>query len=268
VHEGGRLGRGRAYARSGQVLEFDLRPGLVTARVQGSRRTPYEVVIEAPVADDAAWAAVEAAMAQRAAHLARLLAGEMPPEIEDVFDSVGVALFPRRARDLRGSCSCPDWGDPCKHVAAVYYLLAEAFDRDPFLVLAWRGRTRERLLAELHAVAGVSDAPAASPEALPVVASSAEGLLGGSFLPDLADPALPADPDAFWRPSTGIAAAAPGPVGPAHPAARPDAVLDELDPSGLLLRGRALEALLAPAYRAASAVALERRHDRASDQTS
>ena len=40
-------------------------------------------------------------------------------------------------------CSCPDSEVPCKHLAATFYLLAEAFDEDPFLILRWRGRDRE-----------------------------------------------------------------------------------------------------------------------------
>ncbi len=96
-------------------------------------------------------------MASRAVFLARLLAGEMPHEIEDAFATTGLSLFPATADDLDSDCSCPDWENPCKHVAAVCYLLAEAFDRDPFLIFAWRGRPRERLLAELRALRGVND---------------------------------------------------------------------------------------------------------------
>ena len=74
----------------------------------------------------------------------------MPHEIEQVFADCGTPLFPRSARDLDLFCSCPDWGVPCKHVAAVCYVLAERFDDDPFGMLAWRGRDRADLLAALR----------------------------------------------------------------------------------------------------------------------
>jgi uncharacterized Zn finger protein len=71
----------------------------------------------------------------------------MPREILEVFEEHGLPLFPDRL-DIR--CSCPDWSVPCKHGSAVLYVLAEAFDDDPFLVLAWRGRDRETLLTALR----------------------------------------------------------------------------------------------------------------------
>ncbi|MEV0586538.1 SWIM zinc finger family protein [Nonomuraea sp. NPDC050310] len=156
VCDKGRLSRGRAYARAGQVLHLDLSPGLVAARVQGSRREPYEVEVGIEAYGEQRWAELQAAMSAQAVHRARLLAGEMPEEIEEVFAARGVDLFPR---DLDMRCSCPDWGLPCKHLSAVLYLLAESFDEDPFLVLAWRGRGRDQLLSELDAVPGPPSDP-------------------------------------------------------------------------------------------------------------
>ncbi|GAA3540825.1 SWIM zinc finger family protein [Nonomuraea rosea] len=146
VCDKGRLSRGRAYARQGQVLSIDLSPGEVKAAVQGSRREPYQVGIRIEAYDEGRWATVEDAIAAQAVYRAKLLAGEMPTEIEELFAALGIDLFPR---DLDMDCSCPDWGFPCKHLSAVLYLLAESFDDDPFLVLAWRGRTREQLLGSL-----------------------------------------------------------------------------------------------------------------------
>ncbi|QYC43359.1 hypothetical protein Nocox_28875 [Nonomuraea coxensis DSM 45129] len=151
VCDKGRLTRGRAYARQGQVLSIDLAAGEVRAAVQGSRREPYDVVIRIEAFGESRWAGLEEAIAAQAVHRARLLAGEMPEEIEELFAAAGADLFPR---DLDMDCSCPDWGFPCKHLSAVLYLLAEAFDDDPFLVLAWRGRTREQLLGSLAAGEG------------------------------------------------------------------------------------------------------------------
>src|SRR5580700_7334462 len=150
----GRLQRGRSYARKGQVVEFSLTQGVVTARVQGSRPQPYNVTIKVLPLTTPQWREVERRLASQALFRAKLLAGEMPAEIEEIFASCGTPLFPRSAADLDMHCSCPDWGVPCKHLAAVCYVLAEAFDDDPFEMLAWRGKGREDLLAALRGSAG------------------------------------------------------------------------------------------------------------------
>jgi uncharacterized Zn finger protein len=156
ICDGGRLARGRAYARKGQVMRFDLSPGVVTGLVQGSRPDPYEVSIAIPAFDDAAWTGIIDALGAQALFRAALLAGDMPTEIVGLFDELGHPLFPD-ALDLQ--CSCPDWERPCKHLSAVLYVLAEAFDDDPFLVLAWRGRARDPLLAALRATPDTEEAP-------------------------------------------------------------------------------------------------------------
>ena len=133
----------------------------MTAQVQGSRPKPYRVRIQVTPLTTPQWRRVEQALAGQALFRAKLLAGEMPREIEEVFADCGTPLFPRSARDLEMSCSCPDWEVPCKHLAAVCYVLAEAFDLDPFGILAWRGRGREDLLASLRRLtAGEAEAPA------------------------------------------------------------------------------------------------------------
>ena len=143
----GRLARGRSYARAGQVLDFELSQGKVTARVQGSRVRPYQVRIGVLPLTTAQWRRVQDRLASQALFRAKLLAGEMPREIEEVFAECGTPLFPRSPADLDMHCSCPDWEVPCKHLAAVCYVLAEDFDRDPFGMLAWRGKARDELLA-------------------------------------------------------------------------------------------------------------------------
>jgi uncharacterized Zn finger protein len=144
-----RLQRGRRYARRGQVMNIDVLPGRIAARVQGSRRRPYSVRIEVRPLEPEQWEQVIDALAAQAIFSARLLSGEMPPDIEEVFRAAGVSLFPT-SYDVEMSCSCPDWAVPCKHIAAVYYLLAEEFDRDPFLLFALRGRTREQVTEALR----------------------------------------------------------------------------------------------------------------------
>ena len=148
---GSRLARGRRYARAGQVVELDVEAGVVLAKVQGSRYSPYKVRIRTKLLSDAQWRRVEKAMAAQALPLAKLLAGEMPHDIEDVFGACKLTLFPRTSTDLKATCTCPDWENPCKHVAAVYYILAEQFDENPFLIFAWRGRTQDELLTALRA---------------------------------------------------------------------------------------------------------------------
>ena len=122
-------------------------PGMVSAAVQGSRAQPYKVTIALSAFSELVWAKVEVSLAEQAIHSARLLAGEMPHDLEEVFAAAGAPLFPQRVQDLSMSCSCPDWEVPCKHLAATFYLLAEGFDDDPFAILLWRGRGREGLAA-------------------------------------------------------------------------------------------------------------------------
>lgn len=227
---GGRLQRGKTYARKGQVISLDLQPGVVNAVVQGSRVRPYRVRIGVTPFGKAEWAAVERELSGDAWYMARLLAGEMPDDIEQVFARAGLRLFPAGAEDLSMDCNCPDWGVPCKHLAAAFYLLAESFDEDPFRILAWRGRTREDLLANLAVVAhpgqrddmgfdgrghgGRADVPL-------------EDLLGSFFQ-------LQAD---LPRPSPRSAAE----------------LLDQVPEVTVTVRGRPLAEVLAPAYRTLAA---------------
>jgi uncharacterized Zn finger protein len=167
-----RLSRGRAYARRGQVLDIVLKPGKITARVQGSRPSPYKVTISLKPLKDTQWEAIFDALAAQAIFAAQLLNGEMPPNIEQVFDAINVPLFPTSKQDLETDCSCPDWANPCKHIAAVYYLLGEQFDGDPFLLLKLRGREKDEISEALRRRRAGPDtatsstaAPLATPEA-------------------------------------------------------------------------------------------------------
>jgi uncharacterized Zn finger protein len=149
---GARLGRGRSYARRGQVLSIDIDKGKVTAKVQGSRPAPYDITVGVKELSRAEWQKLAQALSRQALFAAKLLANEMPQDIEMAFQEVGLSLFPSKLRDLTTECSCPDWSNPCKHIAAVYYLLGEEFDRDPFLLFKLRGLSREELLALLGGV--------------------------------------------------------------------------------------------------------------------
>jgi uncharacterized Zn finger protein len=146
-----RLPRGRTYARKGAVEELTIEPGRVTARVAGSRARPYRITLALPAFDDTTWDAIVIALAGRVRHAAELLDGRMPEDVDEVLAGCGVSLFPT-ARELVTRCSCPDVANPCKHVAAVHYVLARAFDADPFLLPTLRRRDRAALLASLRAV--------------------------------------------------------------------------------------------------------------------
>jgi uncharacterized Zn finger protein len=213
---GGRLARGRTYARRGQTVSLQVDAGAATARVQGSAARPYRVRIGVPTLGKAQWNAVLDALAADASLTAALLAGELPREVEDTFAAQGVALFPTGRADLTMDCTCPDATVPCKHLAAVFYLLAERFDADPFDVLALRGRDRETLLDELRA----RRAPAPTTTVLP---TDARAFYDGAGAPE----ALP--------------------TGPETP---PDALLDQVPAFRLAVRGRDVVELLRPLYRA------------------
>jgi uncharacterized Zn finger protein len=149
--DSGRLARGRTYARAGRVHDLAVSRGEVAAKVTGSRPKPYRTTIELAQLTDAAWAAAISVMAGKAQFSAELLAGEMPKDIDDAFRAARASLFPQRRSDLATSCSCPDDGDPCKHIAATHYILGEAMDRDPFLLFELRGRTKAQVLEALRA---------------------------------------------------------------------------------------------------------------------
>jgi uncharacterized Zn finger protein len=149
-----RLARGRTYARAGRTHDLVVQGGKVTAKVTGSRPRPYDITIQLPQLGATAWRKAIAAMAAKAQFSAELLAGQMPRAIDEAFAEAGVSLFPKERGDLSTTCSCPDWGDPCKHVAATHYVLGEALDRDPFLLFELRGRTRDQVLDALRAARG------------------------------------------------------------------------------------------------------------------
>jgi uncharacterized Zn finger protein len=160
-----RLARGRTYARAGQVVALDVDRGNVRAAVQGSRPNPYQVKINFRRLSDAEWDRVVDAMSSEALYAARLLSGEMPEQIEEVFSAVGTSLFPTTDDDMHTSCSCPDQANPCKHIAAVHYLLGERFDDDPFLMFLLRGRSQDEIVTELRARrSGPEGEAAAEPE--------------------------------------------------------------------------------------------------------
>jgi uncharacterized Zn finger protein len=238
---GARLERGRYYARRGQVMDLRVRRGTVEASVQGSRSRPYRVRLGLEPLGEEDWERAEEAMAARAVFLAKLLAGQMPNEIEEAFSACQLSLLPASGRDLSSSCTCPDWAAPCKHVAAVFYILAEHFDDDPFLVFAWRGRTKEELIERLRTLRGRSRplAPPSEPESQPASA---------------AGPPLAECLDSFWQAGPGLEDVRMRP----WDASAPDALIRQLGDAPLLVQGQNLGRVLARAYPSISGAASRR----------
>ncbi|ROO61543.1 putative Zn finger protein [Micromonospora sp. Llam0] len=249
---GTRLTRGRSYARAGQVLALTVAPGMVTAQVQGSRPRPYQARIGLRRYGDAVWRRIEGTLAGQALYSARLLAGDLPPELEQVFVAAGAPLFPAGVDELAMSCSCPDAAVPCKHLAATCYLLAEEFDADPFQILHWRGRDRATLLRQLRLARGGDGAPsvdAVSPSVdavSPSTDSDAQPVTSpvgaGPALAGLSEPGAASD-TGFWR--------APVPLPDREPVlpARADLLLRQLGAPSPAIGGPGLATVLGRAYR-------------------
>jgi hypothetical protein len=187
-----RLSRGRSYARRGTVRELTVSAGVVRAEVQGSRPKPYGVTVRVRQFSSEEWERILDLIASQLGRTAALLDGELPPEVVEDAKAAGVDLLPV-AGEVQPRCSCPDWADPCKHAAAVCYLVADALDVDPFALLQLRGRSRDALLAALRArrtggPGSVSVALAGEPpdEGVPA------GVAFGSYVPSaIPSPLLP-----------------------------------------------------------------------------
>jgi uncharacterized Zn finger protein len=217
-----RLPRGRSYARGGTVGELTIGPGEVRAAVQGRRVRPYQVRVRVRVLDAEEWNRVLDAIAAQIGHAAALLDGELLPEVANDVRSAGTDLLPGPG-ELQPRCSCPDWADPCKHAAAVCYLVAGALDADPFSLLLLRGRQRDEVLAALRArrrSAEANMAPASRSQPAPDRGVDAREAYQRSLAPLPAPPlppqrpgqpaVLPVDPppDAGLRPEDLLALAA------------------------------------------------------------
>ena len=149
----GRLGRGKNYALSGQVVSMDLEGNRVVAKVQGSRENPYEVTIDFRTPEDAARERLLMAIRDEPMLVARLLADDLPTEIGLLFRAEGYDFFPGGKLapgkyDMTTKCSCPDYANPCKHAAAALLILGEEIARRPMTLLELRGISMEDLCDE------------------------------------------------------------------------------------------------------------------------
>lgn len=184
------LGRGRAYAKAGRVHDLHIAPGTVTAQVTDSDAESYDVILRVAMLSPAAWNKVMEIMGKQAVFSAELLAGRMPIKIDEAFRSGGVNLFLAKQRELETDCSCADWANPCKHVAAVHYVLGEAFDKDPFLLFELRGRTKQQVLGALRALrSGQSSEALLEKLAAGVADQQAQSAALASYIVDARTPA-------------------------------------------------------------------------------
>ncbi|AXB43976.1 SWIM zinc finger family protein [Amycolatopsis albispora] len=211
---GGYRTSGQRSARAGYVLNLSVSTSLVTALVRDSGPDPHRARIAVKAFESADWARIEQELAAQAVFAAKLLAGEVPADLEGLFVKLGLSLFPRSLREMTMDCSCPGWEVPCRHLAAACVVLAESFDADPFTYLAWRGRTREQLLDRLRALR----------------THSADRDTGPATLAD--------ELDSFWGKRTEVAVSGGATT----------SVLDQLDPLPLESGGRSVTELLRPAY--------------------
>ena len=241
---GARLTRGRSYARKGQVISIDVHKGFVTAKVQGTRPKPYNVIIQLNPISEPDWDKVTDAMASKAIFAAKLLSGEMPLDIEDAFGEAGVSLFPRARKELETNCSCPDWANPCKHIAAVYYLLAERFDEDPFLIFKLRGRMKEEIIDALR----VKRAATATVEESEAITESTVSTTGEKVKP------LEECLGSFWQAGDVLDSFS---VNPAPPEVE-NAILKRLGDAPFYVGKVNLTCLLSKAYEVASSAALQK----------
>lgn len=182
------LARGRTYAGGGRLVNLEMGVGVVLAQAQGDDGTVCHPRVELQTFDDDTWERVTATMAGQAIYAAQLLNGEMPMDIEAVFNAEGVSLFPASRREFHAQCSCPDYARPCPHVAAVLWVIGEQLDDDPFLLFALRGRTKEQFMAALRERRSRD------------VEGRAQGAAPGAETP-AAEAAVPLEDDiaGFWR---------------------------------------------------------------------
>jgi uncharacterized Zn finger protein len=149
-----RLERGRNYARQGNVLSIDFKGDKIVSRVQGTEAEPYQQSLWLDTFTDEDWACIIQSLSTQALFSAKLMSGEMPSNIEDVFSANGLRLFPFSLSEIHSRCSCPDKANPCKHIVAVYHLLGDRFAEDPFILFQLRGRTKEETIDALRQIRG------------------------------------------------------------------------------------------------------------------
>jgi uncharacterized Zn finger protein len=157
ITDSARLGRGRSYARNDKVKQYQISNGKITAKVRGSinpyfgvyKEPLYNITIEITPIAPQDWSKAISYLGSKASLISKLLMNEVPDNIEEAFAHLNLHLLPHNRKDFHTNCSCPDWENPCKHIAGVYYLVAAQLDQDPFLLFELRGISRSKLQEEL-----------------------------------------------------------------------------------------------------------------------
>ena len=171
--DSGRMSRGRSYARAGQVIDFQVRLGEVVAEVQGSQIDPFTATFAVRPLESDEISELATAVRDSPGMLAEIVSGSLPQEL-------AAYLLPESATDLDFSCTCPDSGYPCKHVASVVYLTAEHLDTKPIAMLTLRGVDLEQLIAGVEEKSVNTDDPFGDEIVLPALPNP-------SFVPATAD---------------------------------------------------------------------------------
>jgi uncharacterized Zn finger protein len=227
---------GRRYQRAGNVRSLRISSSLAAAVVHDDDGATYRTRVAVRTFSGADWRRIERALAEQAIYAARLLAGELPDDLDKVLGRLGLSLFPQDLPEVALDCSCTSRPVPCRHLTATWYALAESFDTDPFGILAWRGRGRDELLERLRALR--TEARPAEPDPAALAPET----------PSFADAHSSRSPaGVFWTAGPRL----PRPPGPDGGAAhRPDALLDQLEPLELTVGQYQVADLLRTAYRA------------------
>ena len=197
-----RLKRGRSYASGGKVKSFEIEQNQITARVRGSvnpyfgvyKEPTYNIEIKITPITKTKWKQAIDKLSSKASIISRLLLNEVPENIEDTFSELGLHLLPHSRKDFKTSCSCPDYANPCKHIAGVYYLVASQLDQNPFLLFELRGLSKTELQEKLAASPlGQALSSQLNAEEIPIETST-------SFYPKLEKKAIThkPNPKEFW----------------------------------------------------------------------
>lgn len=185
-----RLPRGRSYANKGAVTQIDIRHGQIHAKVKGSRPRPYSVEIDVPKILPAQARTLLDTLAQDPVIISKMLNRELDPAVLERAKTLKIPVFPEHWKDLSMRCSCPDWAVPCKHLAAVIYLVSREIDGNPFMVFSLKGVDLTKALKDRN-ISIEREAEAALPTVDALLSPSAQN---ASTVP--AEPPLPLTQDA------------------------------------------------------------------------
>ena len=142
-----RIGRGRSYVRNGAVLDLKITPGNISALVQGSETKPYQINITINSLPKDTWESITKACEGKIDSLQELIEGKFPKALSDLFTAQGKGLFPA-PKEISLNCSCPDWANMCKHVAAVLYGVGARLDDNPALFFVLRNVKIDELISQ------------------------------------------------------------------------------------------------------------------------